>query len=300
MQIKNNNANNLQNRWIIGSIKWVLLVGCLYFIITRFQDQSINLNEIEWPNSIGLTLGFVFFLMILNWYLEALRWKVSLQSFDPISIKRAWNVILSGLALNWILPFTSGDLIARIFQQRDKYQTSSAAMLNRGIMLGFTLILGFYGVSHLAIDTTWDGLLSVIIIAGIGITLFVFRKSLSGFLQYFQELSSASFIKITILSLMRYVVFVVQFYLLLVVFMPEAEPTLLIAGIGWIFLIRSALPLFFGGVGVREASGILFFEPHIADLQLVLIPVFLIWIINTVIPSLVGLIFVWRTKLFFR
>ncbi|SNS81340.1 Uncharacterized membrane protein YbhN, UPF0104 family [Ekhidna lutea] len=296
-QIEEYRQSHLSKPWLIAFLKIALLVTCLYFITTKFQDQSINLNEIKWPKSFGLTLGFVFFLMILNWYLEALRWKVSLQSFDPISIRKAWNVILSGLALNWVLPLTSGDLIARISQQRDKYQTTSAAILNRGIMLFFTLVLGLYGVSQLALEYEMNGWFILIILFGIPLIRWLFKKSENRFLTYFKELPRQLLIRIIGISLLRYLTFVFQFYLLLTAFLPFLPVDSIIAGIGWIFLIRTALPLFFGGVGIREASGILFFEPLVNDLQLVVIPIFLIWVINTVIPSLVGLVFVWGIKL---
>ncbi|WP_424964085.1 hypothetical protein [Ekhidna sp.] len=296
MQIKNNRANYLQNRWIIGLIKLLVLAGCLFFIITKLQDQSINLDEFIWPASFGFIIGLVLLLMVFNWYLEALRWKVSLQPFEAITIKNAWQVILGGLALNWVLPFTSGDLLARISQQQDKYQTTSAAMLNRGIMLCFTLILGIYGMSKVAMEYEVNGWFALLLIFSYPVFRWLFKKSLNRFFDYFRNIDRITLIRIIGLSLARYLVFVFQFYLLLSSFLPDLSADLLVAGIGWVFLIRSVLPLFFGGVGVREASGIVFFEPYVSNLQLVIIPIFLIWMINTVLPSIVGLIFVFQFR----
>lgn len=296
MQIKNNRANILQNPWLIGAIKVVLLVGCLYFIFTKLQNQSFDLKEIEWPDKFWITVAFVSVLMILNWYLEALRWKISVKSFESISMSEAWRTILGGLALNWVLPFTSGDLVARIAQQSDKYKATAAAMLNRVIMLCFTLMLGLYGVNRLAISYEWNIWSIGLVLLGVVIGILVLRKRIRRFLIYFQELKRSTFLLITSISFIRYVVFVVQFYLLLPLFFPLLNAELIVAGIGWVFLVRSVLPLFFGGVGVREASGILFFEPYVADIQLIIVPIFLIWIINTVIPSIAGLIFIMRFK----
>lgn len=297
MQIKNNHANYLQNPWIIGFVKVLLLGGCLFFLVSKFQDQSIIFNNIRFPDRFSHTLFIVLILMIFNWYLEALRWKVSIQSFESIQMKQAWQVILGGLALNWVLPFTSGDLLVRISQQRDKYQTASAAILNRGIMLCFTLMLGLYGLSRIAVEYEMNPWFVLIILSGIPFLRYFLKKSESRFLTYFKTLPRVLLIRIVAISLLRYLIFVFQFFLLLTVFLPMLSVKVILAGIGWIFLIRTALPLFFGGLGVREASGVLFFEPLVSDLQLVIIPIFLIWVINTVIPSLVGLVFVWRLKL---
>ncbi|WP_370087353.1 lysylphosphatidylglycerol synthase domain-containing protein [Ekhidna sp.] len=297
MQNGKNKLSFLNKPWLIAIIKILILGGCLYFLIVKFHEQSISFKEVIIPDQFAFILVVVLLLMIFNWYLEALRWKVSLQQFDSISMKKAWQVILGGLALNWVLPFTSGDLLARISQQRDKYQATSAAILNRGIMLCFTLVLGLYVLSQLALEYEMNGWFALVILIGIPVLRRLFKKSESRFLTYFKELPKRFLIRIIGISFVRYLTFVFQFYLLLTAFLPSLPADSIIAGIGWIFLARTALPLFFGGVGVREVSGILFFEPLVSDLQLVIIPIFLIWVINTVVPSLVGLVFVWRMKL---
>ncbi len=296
MQIKNINPKNLQKPRIIGVIKLVLFVACVYFIFDKLQSQSIEIAEIQLPDGFGYTLGFVSILMFINWFLEALRWKVSLQQFEAISMKEAWQVILVGLALNWALPFTTGDLIARISRQQDKFQATAAAMLNRGIMLILTLLLGLYGMSYLAQKYDWNGWFVIALLIGIPIMRRLFKNPINHFLKYFKELSGKMLFRLISLSFLRYTVFVFQFYLLLNSFIPEHATNLIIAGIGWIFLVRSVLPLFFGGVGVREASGIFFFQPYVSQIELVIVPIFLIWFINTVIPSIVGLMFLVKHK----
>lgn len=296
MQIKNNHPKNPQKSWIIGLIKLVLLSGCLYFIYYKLQSQSISILDMAPPNGFWMTLIIVSMLMLVNWYLEALRWKLSVDQFEPISIGEAWKVVLAGLALNWVLPFTSGDLIARISRQQDKFQSTSAAILNRGIMLSITLILGLYGMSFLAHEYHWNGWFVFGLVFCIPLLWILFKNFIDRFIRYFRELTSRSLLQVITISIFRYIVFVFQFYLLLMAFLPALEPRLAVAGIGWIFLIRSALPLFFGGVGVREASGLFFFEPYVAELEMVLMPIFLIWIINTVLPSMAGLLIIARSK----
>ena len=131
-------------------------MGCLLFLYLKLDDQLVDYARIELPIYSAGIISLVCLLMIINWYLEALRWKYSIQTFEAISIKEACKAVLAGLALNWVLPFTSGDLIARIAKHQDKYQATSAAMLNRGIMLLLTFLLGSYGASKLVIRYEWD------------------------------------------------------------------------------------------------------------------------------------------------
>lgn len=296
MQIKNNNPNYLPKPRIIILIKLLLLVGCVFFLYTRLKDQSISFDELVLSPGFEWILLLVIPLMPINWYLEALRWKLSIDPFEPITMKEAWGSVLGGLALNWVLPFTSGDLLTRISQQRDKYQATAAVVLNRGIMLLITLAMGLYGVSFLARELDLNGWFLLGLIICVPILKVIFKKPIKRFIAYFQELKNPTLMRIIGISFLRYAIFLTQFYLLLNAFLPSLESQLLIAGIGWIFMVRSALPLLFGGMGVREASGIFFFEFYVNDLQLVIFPIFLIWIINILIPSLIGLWFVWKLK----
>lgn len=296
MQIKNNHRKYLQKSWIIGLIKLVLLIACLYFIYEKLNNQPVTFRDLVLPESFAFTTILVSSLMILNWYLEALRWKWSVEQFEEISMRESWYAVLTGLGLNWIFPFTSGDLIARISRQKDKFQTTSAAFLNRGIMLVLTLFLGLGAISFLAREYSFSGWFVLFILFGIPILKKIFNKSIQRFLIYFQQLTRAMFMKVVVISILRYAVFVFQFYLLLSTFLPTLEAELLIAGIGWVFLVRSTLPLIMGGIGVREASGIFFFEPYVNNIELVIAPIFLIWIINTVIPSLSGLLLMLNIK----
>ena len=104
-------------------------------------------------------------------------------------------------------------------------------------------------------------------------------------------------IQVLALSLLRYVIFTFQFYLVLSLFLPELAWYLILLGIGWIFLFRSVIPSFLGNFGVREASAIVFFQAYVPDVSIVLIPCLIIWMINTVIPSILGTVYVFKLKL---
>ncbi len=295
MQIKNNLSNFIKKPWIIVITKILVLIGCLYFIFIKLNGKS-PFDNFESPDGFWIFLPLVLILMLVNWYLEALRWMISIQTFEAISISKAMKVVLSGLALNWIFPFSTGDLLARISQQHDKYKATSAAILNRGIMMIITIIVGLYGASFVAQKLESKSWLIFVALALILIA-YLFKERLVNFTNYFKQLKRSVVLQITSLSLLRYFIFSLQFFIMLKLFLdPSVSTQVLIGGIGWIFLARSSLPLFFGGAGVREASGIFFFEPYISNLELVLIPVFLIWIINSVVPSLSGLIFILAFK----
>jgi hypothetical protein len=73
---------------------------------------------------------------------------------------------------------------------------------------------------------------------------------------------------------------------------------LILAGISWIFLVKSTLPSFnfLSDFGIREFSGLVFFSLFaVSELEIVAASLF-IWIINVMIPSIFGLTFVMKIR----
>jgi hypothetical protein len=164
-------------------------------------------------------------------------------------------------------------------------------------MLGITLVFGGYGVFRYStavfLDRLWVLVLAVGLLAIVGWLLTLFLKGRRVVIQ--RDVLGG----LLVLSMLRYAVFTFQFYVLLSAFNPALSFSLLVAGVGWIFLFRSVVPSLFGNLGVREAGALLFFEAHVPDMMLVLVPSLLIWLINTVAPSVLGLYFLlkYKTKL---
>lgn len=290
MQIKTNS-------WIKQNLpfllKLVLTVGCLVFLVIKYQENSIDLEKITWPQHFSLILLIVSVLMILNWSLEARRWQVSVKPYEPISLRKAASVTLQGLALNLVLPFTTGDATARLLSMRDKYQTTSAMFLNRFIMLFLTLLFALFGVWEM---TELSFTLTILILSLLAIALFILRNQLFQFTQYFKNLSGRTLSLIGSISVFRYLIFIGQFVLLFQLFLPEISFSIILTGISWIFISKSIIPSLGGGLGIRETSGVLFFQSIVPDILLVIIPIFILWLINTLLPSILGALLLLKLK----
>lgn len=294
MQIKDNYLNHKSSVWIY--LKIGVAVLALFFVFRKFRSNKIELGAIEWPDNSAMVIGLVFGMMLLNWSLEAARWRYSVSFFEKVSFFESLKSVLGGLALNWVMPFTTGDAIYRLTQMNDKYKTASAILINRVIMLSITMIYGmisirFYSSPFLDFNISILFVLVLIIPA-----LWIIRNRIKRFLDYFEHIQRMKIFIIVSISLFRYGVFITQFFLLLDLFLPEIANKILLLGIGWIFFFKSAIPSILGGVGVREASGLIFFD-GLGNPGLVLVPIFLIWIINSLIPSICGILFFWSGRL---
>lgn len=294
MQIKDNYLNRKAGVWIWAKVGITALA--VFFIYNRFQNQEISLKLVEWPDRSFRVIAVVVLLMVVNWSLEAFRWKVSVKVFEQVNFYESLKMVLGGLALNWVLPFTTGDAIFRLAQLKDRYHATSAMIINRGILLAITIFYGLTSINFYSADWIDFNVFAIGIPLIIVLILGFFRKRLSRFFDYFKQIEGIDILLVSGISVLRYTVFVFQFFLLLDLFLPEASAKILLLGIGWIFFFRSVLPSILGGVGVREASGLIFFS-EVSDPTLVIIPVFIIWVINNAIPSIFGLAAIYSARL---
>ncbi len=264
--------------------KLILSLIALGFIFSQVDIANISLLSIQpWfdrPDVVVVLLA----LMPINWLLEALRWKISMKE-GKVTFSESLKRVLSGLALNWVIPFTLGDASSRLVGVTNYKKSAIILLKNRLIMFSITLIFGTFSLLyyfHLLIPIVIFGLVSL---ASVSAVWFYHKVGLR---------SDNSFI--LIISLIRYVVFTFQFVLLMAVFLPHIQWLVLLLGVGWTFFFRTLIPSLFGNFGIREASAFVFFEPLVLDMHYVLIPCLLIWLVNTVLPSLVGVLMIFRLR----
>ena len=297
MQVKDNpSIAPLAKRRLLLITKVIVSLLCLFFLSWKLSSQQELINTVDFPRSFPLILLVILGLMLLNWYLEIVRWEQSIQQFEPTSKWSAAKDVLGGLAMNWVFPMTSGDFIARIASKKNKFQAASAIVLNRSIMLLLTILYGAYGIFHYGVGDIGLNYWFLIVLVVLGLLLILSKKWFKKFWVYFNEMKRPIAVRIASLSVLRYSVYAFQFYILLKLFLPTFSDSTLFAGIGWIFFCKSVLPSLFGGFGLREVSAYVFFEPLVTDITLVLLPVFLIWIVNTAIPSMIGSVLVYKLK----
>jgi len=295
MQVKNNTSIDMgkTKKWSWIAFKAFITIVSFYFIHDQFEDRTVT-QSLDFPDHFISIMIFQFFLMIVNWILEIHRWKISVDSSEKISFRQASIDVLGGLTMNWIVPFTVGDFITRIATKRDKYKATSAIFLNRVIMLFLTLLVGLHGLISLL---HVNGLYLMVGASILAAVLFVADRVTHGrFSRYFTELNRKTLWKIILISICRYGIFFLQFIILIAIFNPELATVTISAGIGWVFLVRTSIPSLFGGVGLREASALFFFQNLVTDTVTVVFPVFVLWVLNTAIPSLLGSLLLWKFK----
>ncbi|MCG8389656.1 MAG: hypothetical protein MJA30_29150 [Cytophagales bacterium] len=303
-------------RRIIGLIKLGVFIGTVLFIYLKLRDNRASLQE-AWDlagqafASGYLIILFTMALMPFNWSLEALKWQCLSSGVVKLSFRQALKGVLSGLALGFVTPHGLGDYLGRIGMVGLERRTRllGGIFTGRACQMLVTAMFGLIGVSVLFPAQT------VLLTVGAlfaSITLFfALRRLLKGrwlegrglktlvsYVKIIAEFDLVMLVKVFTYSLLRYLVFSLQFFLILDLLLPKLEPAIKFSGITWIFLAKSVLPTFnfLSDLGVREMSAIYFFEQFQVAVEPVIIASLLLWLVNILTPTLLSLPLIFQLK----
>ena len=192
------------------------------------------------------------------------------------------------------------------------------------IMFAVTLIFGIAGVfylewhlhhhpnsTHMAQQTSLNLLLGFISAGVVLLLLFYFRlpgmvRKLAGwgkFMQYvkvLKDLPPRVLLQILCLSFARYMVFILQYGLLFSAFNVELSLAQLFGGISVMYLVMAVVPTFtlLTDLGVRWEAGIKIMELFSSNAVGILAASLGIWLINLIIPALIGSLLILSIKVF--
>ncbi|MEZ5056622.1 MAG: lysylphosphatidylglycerol synthase domain-containing protein [Saprospiraceae bacterium] len=274
------------------------------------------LNKVEEGN-----LTFLFaavLLMPVNWGLEALKWKKLMQHVLPVSFWKALKAILSGVTISFFTPNRVGDFGGRLLQVESKYNWDAviATLVSSFSQLVALLTCGWIGLMYFAwmflnLETY---LLLGILILGLSLLVLMifgffnidliipiakrikiiqrFKKPLRH-LAVLKTFTSRELLRVLLLSFLRYLTFSIQFYLLLWFLGIEAPFLAALAGISTVFLVQTSIPLPpVLGLLTRGQVALFVWQFFGGNELSVLAATYSIFVINLLIPSLLGAVFI--------
>ena len=304
-------------------LKWAIFVIIVVMIYQAFQQKHQNLSEIiiafqkafVWKNT-----GLIFLLIILifiNWGFEALKWQILANKIESISLSKAYQSVLVGLSLGFITPANVGDFAGKIWylKSKNKSETVGTILLGNGIQFYVSLIFGV--ISYLIIwqknisifDQIIFGLLIFALILGIFIytlrfKIIVFLQNKSWLKNYKNHLNalvlfnSREMLTLFLWSILRYLTFSLQFVLILWLFEVKINLIYLWAISCLVFLFKTIIPAinFISDLGVREYTAMHFFSLFSVNISAVISATFCLWLLNILLPVIVGSVLILRTK----
>ncbi|MCH2232638.1 MAG: flippase-like domain-containing protein [Crocinitomicaceae bacterium] len=250
----------------------------------------------------------------MNWGLETLKWRMLLNAENDISFSKSYKLVLAGITTGIMTPNRLGNFVGRVYDKdiNDRENAIVATFLSNISQFMATILIGLVALYLLPQQLNNEVNKTVIFsIAGIlqllSFIVFIVPNNkvvsffTSRFLPKYQkkiddlaELPLSKKLLIFFVAILRYSVIVIQFYLVLLVFIEGLELEIWV-GIALTFLLTTIIPsVAFGKLFVREASAILILSIFLIPIEIILSCTFILWCFNLAIPALLGMRFLYK------
>jgi hypothetical protein len=308
--------NILQREWPLA-IKISIIILSIWFIFKQVLvkddlDDFIAFYTTLAADPFNWFLFFlVDFMMGINWYLEAFKWKVLVDKYEKITLFQSMRATLSGITVSFFTPNRIGEFAGRVLHisPQSRLMAILATFIGSASQLLVTCLFGLFGLalylpSFLNLDQIYSilFLVAAIIICGILLNMFFhfgfltkilhhlkMLRRFDRYLAVFEQYSRQELISIFLLSTLRYLVFTFQFIILVKMMGTDLPVFQLFGLISIVYLLLSFLPsIFLTELPVRGSVALYVIGQYSQNHLGILCASFSIWMINLVIPALIG------------
>ena len=319
----NKKSNTLLSLCIKTAIAGVSIWFIYYKVFNKdhIADYIATYHSILNNNHLIFLLIVVVLLMFINWGLEALKWKMMVKKIEEISFIKAIEAVCSGITVSFFTPNRVGEFAGRVFylDKADRIKASLIAMIGSFAQTIVTIVFGGIAVvvychEYSKLDFyLFAGIAAITISMLALLILFYFNtsfltilsdrikwlKKYHSYTEVFSYFSKKELFNIFTLSVLRFLVFSTQYYILFIISNVQisiVDGYLMIAMVFFTFTVIPTIAL--TEIGVRAASATYFIGLLSTNHFGILLATFSLWFINLVIPSVFGAVFVFNFKLF--
>jgi hypothetical protein len=324
----NKNIKILLN-YILGPLVFLFLSYSIYRQILRQPNWRESLDQmieaIKGPRQWRIWL--VLALMPLNWGIEARKWQLALRRIGGIRYQAAFRAILTGTTLASFTPNRVGEYLGRILyvEQSKRLPSISLTIVCSIAQLLITLMIGIVSIlfirphlheQHMTGQKALEFWLNTLLILGclffIGLTFVYFRlpwlvgsleripgiRKWLSYVKVLEDCDATILSRILFLSFLRYLVFIVQYALIFPLFGVFLHIPQVVGGMGIVFLVMAVVPTFtfLTELGLRWGASIQILELFGAGAVGIFAASLAIWLINLIIPALIGSLLILSIK----
>lgn len=299
------------------------------------NPDAILQNLVSQPLVVPFSI-LLFLLMVANWSLETLKWRFLVSKVEKVDFGSACIAVLTGITVSIFTPNRVGEFFGRAFVLRKANPAKAILLTLVGSMsqllvtvMAGSFALAFFLPGYVPFSGMWSSGMYLSVVAGMALVnivfvLFYFNvpllgsfsawlaaknwSRLSGYLRVLNDFSRTELLKVLLLSLARYVIFSVQFFLVLMLFGVPVTPLSAVLAIPVIYLALAAIPtVALSELGVRGSVALFVLGMVIpgsalnhtieAGLSIAIVSAATaLWFINLAVPALAGMLFVYRLK----
>ena len=304
-------------------IKIVIVFFSFYFIYHQlvenksFEELDISIL-IDTVKKNKVYLVGVILMMFLNWLVEALKWRYMISKIENISIMTAYRAVFTGITVSTFTPNRIGEYGGRVFclEKGDRIKAVFITVLCSMSQLLVTILYGsislFILFDEILIDKTFLSV-SLLILLNLFLLFSYFNishivnflgkfKLIKSFKKYLEVLVMYNYkdlIIAFIYSNTRYFIFSLQFIILLHVFGINLSFMDAILSVMLIFFFITITPtITIAEIGVRGSVAIFVLGLFSSNDIAILSSTTLLWLINLIIPAIIGSFFIFSLKFF--
>lgn len=305
------------------SVKLFIGVASFWIIYTRLiQIPQLKEQCVYWFSQphMYLMLLLSLLLMPVNWGIESYKWKSITRQIEPVSYATALKSVFSGICVGNIAPGRAMEFLAKIvfFKIENRPAITILHFINGMFQMLITCIVGVISITYKLNQVNQSATVVYAVIAG-GLLMIAFfcwailnvayiQQKLR-FIKWFRRMDNAQpvqfsktlILKLVLFSIVRYLVFTTQFYLIYIVLSPGSPTIHVFTSIAGYFMFTSLVPMIsYIEPAIRGAIAIFVFNGANDNPVNVILASTFVWIINVVVPSIIGYIIIFREKIEFR
>jgi hypothetical protein len=304
----------------------IAVVCCFYlyrelFVHHKFSQVWQQFISIELNTRSMLLLSLAALLVFVNWGIESAKWRLLLAKIEKVSAYTAFESVISGITISIFTPNRIGEFAARIFYLESNHRVRGilASIIGSVSQLCVTVVTGsfsfvFFLIRHQQFNSLEKAIsLILAFLISTSVILFYYNmdvlrtlmikirraRKMRIYLNVFSFYRTSELNRIMMLSIIRYLVFSLQYFLLLRFFninLPVAESFIIISGIFFVLAIIPTIAL--TELGIRGYTALYFLEPYSANSLGIIAASYGLWLINLVLPAMLGLLFLPKLKFF--
>ena len=326
--MKLNKNSKLFINYFLGPLLFVWLSWSIYREIKHQPDLEKTWAAIKQSLQSPLlwNLIAVVALMFVNWGIEAIKWKMSVKKIQEVSFFKAFRAVLSGVSFSVSTPNRVGEYLGRVLYMDagNKLKTISITIVGSISQLIITLLMGCIGLivlqskieaAHLVSSIWMDVILYGVIAVLIILTLFYFRlswiikgidrlpgsKRFAYLVNTLEDFDATLLVKLLSLSLLRFIIFIVQYYLLFRLFDVQVLWWQGFWSVSVSFLVMAVIPTFaIAELGLRGRIALTLTGLFSANSTGIIFATAGIWFINLIIPAIAGSLLILSIKKIYK
>lgn len=261
--------------------------------------------------------------MFVNWGIEARKWQLLISPLEKFSFLRSFKSVLAGCSVTMLTPNRIGEFGGRILyvEEKNRLKAISLSILGSMSQLLVTMLAGTAGLIVVKLSPSiqlplppyvGDILLYISISLTVILILIYLRikwivavmeriRGLKIFVKHIKILdvfSGKQLLRILFLSFSRYMVFILQYVLLLNVLDVNVSMILCFWLLTIFYLVMAVAPTIgFIELPVRAAASVELFKMYSSNILGIQAAALGIWLINLVIPAILGSLLIFGIKI---